>query len=299
LKICIASTSNLAIPTLELLLDQGHSISLITKPRKISGRGKTEKISAIENRAIDLGIPVIIHDGDKELALFIANNGFELVIAISYGRLIKETVLSAPKYGWLNLHFSCLPAYRGAAPVQRAILAGEKKTGFTIFKLDAGMDTGPVYMCKEFDISDLNTGEILEKFAKEGAKEFPAVLEDIANQVLPRPQSGSFSLAPKISKEETEIDWSGDAEHIQRQVRALAPKPGAWSSINGKRIRIEGARISSGSGRAGSILQINPLLIACKSGALEILNVCPEGSRSMSAAEWIRGARISPGMKFD
>lgn len=282
-----------------MLLDQGHTISLITKPRKISGRGKSEKITAIEKRAIELGVPVIFHDDDKELALLIVNNGFELVIAISYGRLIKETVLSAPKYGWLNLHFSCLPAYRGAAPVQRAILAGETKTGFTIFKLDAGMDTGPVYMRKEFDISGLNTGEILTKFAKEGAKEFPAVLESIANQVLPRPQSGSVSLAPKISKEETQIFWSDDAEHIERQIRALAPKPGAWSSINGKRIRIEGARISSRSGRAGSILQMNPLLIACKSGALEILNVRPEGSRSMSAAEWIRGARISPGAKFD
>lgn len=299
MKLCIASTSNLAIPTLELLLDQGHSISLITKPRKVSGRGKSEKINAIEKRAIELGIPVIFHDGDRELALFIENNGFELVIAISYGRLIKEPVLSAPKYGWLNLHFSCLPAYRGAAPVQRAILAGETKSGFTIFKLDAGMDTGPVYMCKEFDISDLNTGEILTKFAKEGAKEFPSVIEDIANQVLPRPQSGSFSLAPKMSKQETQIDWSGEAEHIQRHIRALTPKPGAWSSINGKRIRIEGAHISNGSGIPGSILEINPLLIACKSGALEILNVRPEGSRSMTAAEWIRGARISPGAKFD
>jgi len=282
----------------ELLLREGHTLYLLTKPRSKSGRGQKEQRTEIEVRAEEHCLSVFFHDSDSELAHYLMEEGFDLVIAIAYGKLIKVPILSIPRYGWLNLHFSLLPKYRGAAPVQRAILAGESKTGITIFKLDSGMDTGPIYLQREFDISDLSADEILNKFSDAGAPLLSEVLRDIENGVVPNPQEGSFSLARKISKEEAVINWFSEVEIIHRQVRAFNPKPGAWTKINGRRIRIERASISDASGEAGTILKLNPLLVACKSGALELITVCPEGSRSMSADEWVRGARILQGASF-
>lgn len=298
LKISIASTSYLAIPTLDLLHKEGHFLSLITKPRTKSGRGRSEKITEIEERASQLNIEVFYHDNDRGLSDFLSKNEIDLVITIAYGKLINEPSLSTPRYGWLNLHFSLLPKFRGAAPVQRAILAGENKTGITIFKLDSGMDTGPIYLQQQYDISNLNTGEVLDIFAKLGALAFIEVLKDISNESTPIPQSGEASLARKVLKEETEINWHTEAAFNERKIRAFTPKPGAWTNFGGKRLRIEKARLSAESGRPGTILNLDPLLVACKEGAIEILSVCPEGSRSMDAQDWIRGARISNGASF-
>lgn len=298
LKISIASTSYLAIPTLDLLHKEGHFLSLITKPRTKSGRGRSEKITEIEERASQLNIEVFYHDKDRGLSDFLSKNEIDLVITIAYGKLINEPSLSTPRYGWLNLHFSLLPKFRGAAPVQRAILAGENKTGITIFKLDSGMDTGPIYLQQQYDISNLNTGEVLDVFAKLGALAFIEVLKDISNESTPIAQSGEASLARKVLKEETEINWHTEAAFNERKIRAFTPKPGAWTNFGGKRLRIEKARLSAESGRPGTILNLDPLLVACKEGAIEILSVCPEGSRSMDAQDWIRGARISSGASF-
>lgn len=298
LKISIASTSYLAIPTLDLLHKEGHFLSLITKPRTKSGRGRSEKITEIEERASQLNIEVFYHDKDRGLSDFLSKNEIDLVITIAYGKLINEPSLSTPRYGWLNLHFSLLPKFRGAAPVQRAILAGENKTGITIFKLDSGMDTGPIYLQQQYDISNLNTGEVLDIFAKLGALAFIEVLKDISNESTPIPQSGEASLARKVLKEEAEINWHTEAAFNERKIRAFTPKPGAWTYFGGKRLRIEKARLSAESGRPGTILNLDPLLVACKEGAIEILSVCPEGSRSMDAQDWIRGARISSGASF-
>lgn len=298
LKISIASTSYLAIPTLDLLHKEGHFLSLITKPRTKSGRGRSEKITEIEERASQLNIEVFYHDSDWGLSDFLSKNEIDLVITIAYGKLINEPSLSTPKYGWLNLHFSLLPKFRGAAPVQRAILAGENKSGITIFKLDCGMDTGPIYLQQQYDISNLNTGEVLDVFAKLGALAFIEVLKDISNESTPIAQSGEASLARKVLKEETEINWHTEAAFNERKIRAFTPKPGAWTNFRGKRLRIEKARLSAESGRPGTILNLDPLLVACKQGAIEILSVCPEGSRSMDAQDWIRGARISSGASF-
>jgi methionyl-tRNA formyltransferase len=298
LKISIASTSSLAIPTLDLLHKEGHFLSLITKPRTKSGRGRSEKITEIEERASQLNIEVFYHDNDQGLSDFLSKNEIDLVITIAYGKLINEPSLSTPRYGWLNLHFSLLPKFRGAAPVQRAILAGENKTGITIFKLDNGMDTGPIYLQQQYDISNLNTGEVLDFFAKLGALAFIEVLKDISNESTPIAQSGEASLARKVLKEEAEINWHNEAAFNERKIRAFTPKPGAWTNFGGKRLRIEKARLSADSGSPGTILKLDPLLVACKEGAIEILSVCPEGSRSMDAQDWIRGARISSGASF-
>ena len=298
LKISIASTSYLAIPTLDQLHKEGHFLSLITKPRTKSGRGRSEKITEIEERASQLNIEVFYHDKDRGLSDFLSKNEIDLVITIAYGKLINEPSLSIPRYGWLNLHFSLLPKFRGAAPVQRAILAGENTSGITIFKLDSGMDTGPIYLQQQYDISNLNTGEVLDVFAKLGALAFIEVLKDISNESTPIAQSGEASLARKVFKEEAEINWHTEAAFNERKIRAFTPKPGAWTSFRGKRLRIEKARLSAESGSPGTILNLDPLLVACKEGAIEILSVCPEGSRSMDAQDWIRGARISSGASF-
>lgn len=157
---------------------------------------------------------------------------------ISYGSLIDKTLLDVPRFGWVNLHFSLLPAYRGAAPVQRAILAGEKTSGITFFKLDEGMDSGPIYLQRQFDISNGSSEEILAGMCALGASEIKKVLELIETGIPPQSQTGSPSFAKKISKDECRIDWSLTSELIQRKIRAFYPKPGAWTMLEGKRFTI-------------------------------------------------------------
>ena len=300
MKILLASTSRLALPTLELLAQSDQQIiGVLTKPDRPSGRG-------LESRAqeliadIDGSYQIFRVSNQAELAEALRRTKPDLVIAISFGMLIKPESLSIPKHGWINLHFSLLPKFRGAAPVQRAILAGEKSSGVTVFALDEGMDTGPIYTTREISIAGMSAGSALESMAKIGSAAVVEAVELISRDLEPSAQIGEPTLAPKISNSELQISFTRKVEEIERQIRAFAPKPGAWTTFRGNRVKFLAAEIiPTATGDAGEVLSTSPLLVAGRDFALMIHSLQEAGKRIMTSEEWVRGARIQVGEKFE
>ena len=300
MRILLASTSSLALPTFELLRSTNHqTLGLLTKTEKPAGRGRQTKDSSLVDQIAN-SMPIYRINDDASLERLLFELKPDLVIAISFGMLVKKAALDMPKHGWINLHFSLLPKYRGAAPVQRAILAGEHKSGVTVFFLDEGMDTGPIYAAKEMSIEHLNAGEALNAMANLGANAVLETLSAIENGVPPINQIGHPSSARKISKEETKIAFDSDSEDIGRQIRALSPLPGAWCTFRGTRFKILKSESRPESiGKPGEIFSINPLLVATDRGAISILEIQESGKRVMSGEEWARGARPVLGETFE
>ena len=300
MKILLASTSRLALPTLELLAQSDQQIiGVLTKPDRPSGRG-------LESRAqeliadIDGSYQIFRVSNQAELAEALRRTKPDLVIAISFGMLIKPESLSIPKHGWINLHFSLLPKFRGAAPVQRAILAGEKSSGVTVFALDEGMDTGPIYTTREISIAGMSAGSALESMAKIGSAAVVEAVELISRDLEPSAQIGEPTLAPKISNSELQISFARKVEEIDRQIRAFAPKPGAWTTFRGNRVKFLAAEIHrTFTGAAGEVLSSSPLVVAGPDGSLMIHLLQESGKRVMTSEEWVRGARIQVGEKFE
>ncbi len=305
MRISIASSSLVAIPTLELLEKSDHEIcSYITTPDAPSGRGRVLSpnpfAAYLEGRGID---PVKGRDMNF-LKEHLEGTRPDLVITIAYGQLIPERLLLLPRNGWLNLHFSLLPAWRGAAPVQRCILAGDSATGVTVFALDKGMDTGPIYTTRVLHLDgNETTPALLASLSGLGASAVVAALEKIQSHQQPTPQSNvGISLAPKISSTEAKIDWSGSAVEIERKVRAMLPKPGAWSEIGPLRFTITSSTAmdveeneTSAKLSAGEISRDDGLVIGCGKGFLKIRTLIPAGKREMSSEEWLRGSDIAQG----
>ena len=299
LKIALASTSILAKPTLDLLVKNGDDISkLFTKRSRPRGRGRDVLENEISVLARESGIAIENAETSSDIAEVINQDGIELVIAISYGKLLKKEALDAPTYGWLNLHFSKLPKFRGAAPVQRAILSGENITGITVFKLDEGMDTGPIYLQTDFNLESLNAGQALNEMSILGASLIMETLKMIGQGKAPTPQSGVPSLAPKIEKSELRIKWTDESKTINRQIRAFADAPGAWAEFRGKKLKILQAKENTSSGMPGECLNVEPLIIGSGNGAIEVMEVQAESSKRMTSTDWIRGARINKGDIF-
>ena len=299
LKIALASTSILSKPTLDLLVKNGHDISkLFTKRSKPRGRGRDVLENEISVLARESGLAIENAETSSDIADVISQDGIELVIAISYGKLLRKEALVAPTYGWLNLHFSKLPKFRGAAPVQRAILSGENMTGLTVFKLDEGMDTGPIYLQTDFNLESLNAGQALNEMSVLGASLIMNTLKMIKQGKVPTPQSGASSLAPKIEKNELRIKWSDDSKTINRQIRAFADLPGAWAEFRGRKLKILQSRENNSSGLPGECLNVEPLIIGTGNRAIEVVEVQAESSKRMKSVDWIRGARVSKGDTF-
>ena len=299
MKLAIASTSLLALPTFNQLQENGHEVSILfSKPGKARGRGKVNSDNEITSMLRERNLHVELTESDSDITNAIISANIELVVAISYGKLIKRTALVAPKYGWLNLHFSKLPQYRGAAPVQRAILDGNYDSGITVFKLDEGMDTGPIYTQTDFSLHQKNATEALTAMSSVGSHLVQGAIEMIQSGIEPSAQLGSSSQAPKVDKAELRIDWSRQNDFPLRQIRAFGDSPGAWSVLNGRKIKILDARLSKAVGEPGVILNIEPLVVGLGSGSIEIMEVQAESSRRMLAREWSRGARIQVGNRF-
>jgi methionyl-tRNA formyltransferase len=228
----------------------------------------------------------------------------QLVITASYGKLIPPELLHGPRFGWLNLHFSLLPRWRGAAPVQWAILEGDEVTGISIFKLDKGMDTGPIYLQEEMHIDDdATTEELLEIMAQRGGASIIEVIEKIASGEKPKNQSlAGVTLAPKISKEMGEIDWSDPAIKTLRKIRALSQKPGTYTYFRGAKITIHQGKISPSLSDSKAIGEVwsegSSTYVQSSDLIIEIGEVTPAGKKRMSAADFFRGARVEPGERF-
>jgi methionyl-tRNA formyltransferase len=300
-QIAVAATPEVAIPTLEALLLSEHDlVSVITQPDRPAGRGLSLKESPVAIWANEHGISVQKPVDQEELKTAVVD--VDLVITIGFGVIVKEEILNLPKYGFINLHFSLLPKWRGAAPVQRAIEAGDQITGVTVFKLDKGMDTGPIYRQKEIAMPRQATTEsLLQDLSVVGAPVVLDAISAIESNEVPLIQSvDGSSRAEKLSKDEGRIDWQDPSLKIERKVRAFYPAPGAWTTFRDELIKIESAKaVEEIAGLPGEIfLDGKDLFVSTSEGSLQVLKVKPAGKASMDAFPWINGARIVQRERF-
>ena len=292
MRIVFMGSPDFAVPSLNALAEAGHEvISVYSQPPRPAGRGKGERKTAVHQRAEELGIavrtPKSLRD-DEEQAQFRALDP-DLAVVAAYGLILPPPILDTPKAGCINVHASLLPRWRGAAPIQRAILAGDEISGVTLMRMDEGLDTGPMLSRHTLDIRRKNAGQVTEEMANLGAR---ALIEWLDKPTPPEPQPlAGATYASKIDKAETRIDWSSSAEQVDRQVRAFAPSPGAWFEAQGERIKLLQAIIVDGAGRPGEILD-DELTIATGNGAVRAVTVQRAGRAPMSPDELLRGFPI-------
>ena len=300
MRIGVAATPDVAIPTLNWLLQSEHEIALIiTQPDRPSGRGRLLQESIVGQWAQSHGIALIKPEKPQELIGKIEE--LDLVLTIGYGVLLPESILSLPRHGFLNLHFSLLPAYRGAAPAQRALHKGELVTGVSVFQLDKGMDTGPIFTQESITIdSAWRSFELLQHLSDLGPEVVRRSFEMIQDGKTPSDQIGTPSLAPKITKSEAKIDFTQDADHISNAIRAFTYEPGAWTVWKDEPFKICATVFSDvKNGTPGEIFVFEKsVFVATGSQALEILRVIPAGKKEMDAIDWARGARLNGGEIF-
>lgn len=303
MRLVFAGTPETAIPSLEAILESEHELlAVITRPDAPSGRGKRMHPSPIAERALAAGIEVLRPERvtDAGFVNRLSELSPDCCPVVAYGALIPQRVIDIPGYGWVNLHFSLLPAWRGAAPVQHAIMHGDQQTGASTFALVPQMDAGPIYTTLTEEIGDTDTaGDVLHRLATTGAGLLVDTLDRIAAGALeptPQPDTG-ISMAPKISTADAEIDWTQPAGRIDRQIRACQPDPGAWSTFRGEHFKIDSATVQDQSDlRPGELEATKKSLRAgAGSGCLRLHQVQPPGKKPMSAPDWARGVQFSDG----
>ena len=301
MRLGVAATPEVAIPTLEWLHSSKHTIELvITQPDKPAGRGRVLTQSPVADWAEQHKIEVVKPASSMELNGVIDN--LDCVITIGYGVLLPQAVLDLPRHGFLNLHFSLLPQYRGAAPAQYALLHGVEKTGVTVFQLDKGMDTGPIFSQIEVDVDpQWRSFELLKVLAERGVEAVDQALEMIAQEKSPTPQTGTPSFAPKISKQDAFIDFTKDSVTVVNAIRAYTYEPGAWSLWNSEPFKVSAAISAQAHSLSPSTIAVinNCVLVGCGNGTtIELLRVVPAGKKEMAAIDWARGARLTGGESF-
>lgn len=301
MRIVFMGTPEFAVPSLDALVATGHEVAAVyTQPPRRAGRGKALSPSPVQARAeavgIDVKTPASLRRA-SEKAVFASANADVAVVA-AYGLILPQPVLDAPRHGCINVHASLLPRWRGAAPIQRAILAGDKVTGVTIMQMEAGLDTGPMLATAETLIGNKNGGELTAELAQTGAELLIKVLADLPG-FPPRPQPDGATYAPKIDKSESRIDFLLSAPQTVRQIKAFAPSPGAWFEHRGERIRIlDAAPVILPEGAPPGMVLDDRLAIACNPGAILPIRVQRAGRGVMSANELLRGFAIAKGTRL-
>jgi methionyl-tRNA formyltransferase len=300
LRIAVAATPAVAIPTLNALLDSEHVLALIiTQPDRPAGRGLQLQESDVSQWAAVNGIETFKLETSEQLLPLLAD--VDVLLTIGYGVLLPSEVINAPRYGSLNLHFSLLPRWRGAAPVQRAIEAGDSLSGVTVFALDEGMDTGPIYSVKRFALdSDITSDELFIELADIGVEAVIEALDAIGSGIKPIAQNGEGATrAYKLQKSEGEIDWHASAEEISRKVRAFTSSPGAWTTFRGLTMKIDSVSTTEMRAKPGQIVsEGKSVLVGTGTTSLTIGFCTPAGKQRMDSASWLNGARLNPGEKF-
>jgi methionyl-tRNA formyltransferase len=297
MRIIFMGSPDFAVPTLDALVEAGHEVTAAyTQPPRPAGRGKGERPTPVQERAEELGTEVRSPKslkGEAEQQAF-AELEADVAVVAAYGLILPQAILDAPMLGCLNVHGSLLPRWRGAAPVQRAIMAGDEATGVTIMQMEAGLDTGPMLLKRAVEIEDKNAAQLTDELAKLGAAMMVEVLADLPSfEPIPQPEDG-VTYAAKISKDEARIDWSRSAKELQRHIQGLAPFPGAWFEVNGERIKVLAAELAGGHRGPGEVLD-DQLTIACGNGALRPTLVQRAGKGAMSTDELLRGFVIPNG----
>ncbi|WP_371483002.1 methionyl-tRNA formyltransferase [Kitasatospora sp. NBC_00315] len=306
MRLVFAGTPEVAVPALDALLasDRHEVVAVVTRPDAPAGRGRKLVASPVAQRAEEAGIEILkpAKPSDPEFLARLAELAPDCCPVVAYGALIRPGALEIPTYGWVNLHFSLLPAWRGAAPVQHAVMAGDEVTGASTFLIEQGLDSGPVFGVITEEIRPADTsGELLDRLAHSGARLLAATMDGIADgglYAVPQPADG-ISLAPKISVEDARIDWSHPALRIDRVVRGCSPAPGAWTTFRGERLKVSGPvkLLTDSAELAPGVLAVgkNSLRVGTGSHDVEFGEVQPQGKKPMRAADWARGARIESG----
>lgn len=302
MRVVFMGTPDFSVPTLTEIVSSGHEVvAVYTRAPKPAGRGQAERKSPVHETAEAFGIPVFTPrslKGEAEQLQF-ASLGAEVAVVVAYGLILPKPVLDAPEYGCLNLHGSLLPRWRGAAPIQRAVMAGDRQTGIVVMQMDEGLDTGAMGPTEIIPIGpDMTAGELHDQMMRVGADLMGRALAALGRgslQFTPQPEAGT-TYAAKIDKAEARIDWAQSAEAVHNQIRGLSPFPGAWFELElgGKPVRIKALRstLASGSGAPGTVL--DDLTIACGIGAVRLTQVQREGKGAMDAATFLRGAGALP-----
>ncbi len=308
MRLLFAGTPQVALPALDALAASRHElVGVLTRPDAPAGRGRRSARSPVAAWADSRGLPVLQPDRLVDALAQLRDLAPDCCPVVAYGALIRPAALAIPPKGWVNLHFSLLPAWRGAAPVQRALMAGEELTGATTFALEEGLDTGPVYgVLTERIRPDDTAGDLLTRLAEAGAGLLVATLDGIESGALEaRPQSPEgVSTAPKITVDEARVDWTAPAPVVDRRVRGCTPEPGAWTTWRGERVGIGPVRPAPsgetpGTPAPGEILAgKREVLVGTGNGAVRLGEVRPAGKRAMAAADWARGTRPQPGERF-
>ena len=293
MRVIFMGTPEFSVPALEAVAAAHEVVCVYTQPPRPAGRGKKDRPSPVQVRAAALGLPVrhpvSLKDGaaQAEFAALAA----DVAVVVAYGLILPQAVLKAPVQGCLNIHAALLPRWRGAAPIHRAIMAGDAKTGVCIMQMEAGLDTGPVLLRREVTIgAEETTGALHDRLSSLGAG---AIVEALAGldalAPVPQPDAG-VTYAAKIDKAEARVDWTRPAAEVDRLIRGLSPFPGAWVEVGGERVKLLRSRLVAGQGAPGQVL--SGFTVACGTGAVEVTEAQREGKRPMSAAEVLRGLSL-------
>ena len=301
MRLVFAGTPAPAVPSLEAVLASRHEVvGVVTRPDAPAGRGRTLRPSPVREVAEAHGLPVLTprHPRDADFQQALKDLRPDVCPTVAYGALIPRAALDIPRIGWVNLHFSLLPAWRGAAPVQHALLAGDEVTGATTFLIEEGLDTGPYFGMLTEEIRPIDTsGDLLDRLSRAGAGLLVATLDGLDDgsiHALPQPAEG-VSHAPKITVADAHVDWTAPALRVDRVIRACTPAPGAWTTFRGKRVKLGPVTVTASQLDPGAV---DGDLVGTATRAVRLGTVRPEGKGDMAAADWLRGLRPEPGERF-
>jgi methionyl-tRNA formyltransferase len=307
MRVLFAGTPDVAVPSLRAILASRHDVvAVLTRPDAPAGRGRTLTPSPVATVAGDAGVEVLapVRPRDPEFLARLAEIAPDCAAVVAYGGLIPPAALDIPKHGWVNLHFSLLPAWRGAAPVQHAVLAGDEVTGASTFRLEEGLDTGPVYGSVTEAVRPEDTsGDLLDRLAGSGARLLVATLDGIEDGALvATPQSSDgISSAPKLTVADAEVRWTAPALQVDRLIRACTPAPGAWTTLRGLRLKLRPVSFDQATSdlAPGEIRSDRDAVrVGTGSHAVRLGEVQPQGRTAMPASDWARGVRLEPGERL-
>ena len=294
MRIIFMGTPQFSVPVLDALVAAGHDIAAVyTQPPRPAGRGKKDRPQAVHLRALELGLPVRhpVSLRNPQAQAEFADLNADIAVVVAYGLILPQAVLDAPRLGCLNIHASLLPRWRGAAPIHRAIMAGDAQTGVCIMQMEAGLDTGPVLLREATGIApDDTTGALHDRLSAMGALLVVEALRRLPDLTRkPQPAEG-VTYAAKIDKAEARVDWAQPAASVARQINGLSPFPGAWCDVAGERVKLLGAVEAQGDAAPGTVL--DGFTIACATGAVRITTAQREGKRALPVAEVLRGLAL-------
>ncbi|MEU4315732.1 methionyl-tRNA formyltransferase [Nocardia sp. NPDC024068] len=302
MRIVFAGTPDPAVPSLRRLLDSRHEVAaVVTRPDAAAGRGRSVRRSPVGQLADEHGIPVLTphKPAEPEFVAALRDLAPDCCPVVAYGALLPPEILEIPAHGWINLHFSLLPAWRGAAPVQAAIAAGDEITGASTFRIEKGLDTGPVFgvVTERIGVTD-TAGELLTRLADSGAALLEQTLDGVEDgtlQAIPQPADG-VSYAPKITVDAARVRWDQPALAVGRAIRAVTPFPGAWTTVAGTRLKLGPVELVEEALPEGQLdVRKSGVLVGTATTAVRLGQVQPQGKRAMAAVDWARGARPASG----